>query len=247
MVLYLDCPLMLHPSLPPSAGDCCPSTCNTAIVTIEGACRQPGQFDHCRDINATIDTTPPQLFGVPSRPLLMEETLLNITAQPGNSPVFATDNFPCFNPTIAVTTRKLTAAPAGVSFTLPCGMKVGYYVQRNWTATDRARLSSRASQYIAVVVSDVPSFPKPLTRTARLKRGFVVRKQTVNVIVSVPGPVAGKIYTWTLTKVPSAAAFDASKVLAGLKTLTSPAGIVKVAVKTGGYWRTEVAAHVSSA
>jgi hypothetical protein len=67
------------------------------------------QFD-CRDPEASTDTQPPQLYGVPDGYFEARESRILITQGKGQA-VTATDNYPCFDPTVTVTTERFATNP----------------------------------------------------------------------------------------------------------------------------------------
>lgn len=87
----------------PAAG--CSTTCKRSLTSF-GSCQS---FD-CRDPEAGKDTQAPQLYGVPVGYFEALESRVNITEGRGQD-VSATDNYPCFDPTVTVSTERFATNP----------------------------------------------------------------------------------------------------------------------------------------
>ena len=173
---------------------CCALTCNTGLAGI-GSC-SPEQFN-CTDPQGNIDSVAPRLWGIPQRPFTMLLSRVLESRLPQALTVAATDNNPCFDPTITVADVNLTKPPA----TPACTARVLYALRRTWTAVVKGTNIATKSQTISVADDQVPGTP---TIRVQLSRWWLQSLDRVNVPVTwgLRNPLkklTRKTYAWRVT------------------------------------------------
>jgi hypothetical protein len=117
--------------------------------------------------------------------------------------VAATDNNPCFDPTVTASDVNIT-----LSTKPACTARVLYTMQRTWQAVDKALNVVKKTQTIVVADDQVPGTP---TIQVQLSRWWLKSLDRVSVPVTwglrrVPKKVTKKTYAWKVTPPPGVGA-----------------------------------------
>jgi hypothetical protein len=118
-------------------------------------------------------------------------------------PVYATDNFPCFDPTVVVQDVNISGNPTAAG-SPACSSRVLFHLQRTWTATDKAGNTKSQSQIVRVTDDQIPGTPVMKLQLPRTWKTLFT-KQTVTVDWGLPSgappPITRKTYAFKIAVV----------------------------------------------